>query len=287
MYVTLSRTARQKVRKTCRSLPMICLAATLMIAAGCASVPAYRTHPDLAQRKSAIKTVGLLPPLLKMYEEQYRFGLNNIVPHDDWSREAAEAIQKAFLGETAVMRMPLTVIKEDEGEVGDILNLFSVVDFSIQRHVYDTFAKEPFPEKARSFDYFLGPARETMERYHVDAVWIVTGFNLVPTTGAQVGDAVATFLGILGAMGGGPGPLLLKKFELRAALVDKNGDILFYIKLDDSNVQQSERQAGQFDVLKGGPDLAPAGPRADIRDPRYVKRYIRALLAEYRTVAAQ
>ncbi len=77
----------------------------------------------------------------------------------------------------------------------------------------------------------------------------------------------------------------LKKIELRAALVDRSGDVLFYTILDESNVRQSEPPR-QSEVLKGSPDPAPKGS-PDIRDPKHAKRYIRALLTEYRREVAQ
>ncbi len=267
------------------------LAVFLTAAAGCASAPLYRTHPELPQRKSTIKTAGLLPPMITMYEEQYKFGLNKLIPHDDWSPGAAEAVRKAFLDETAAIRMPLKFIDGEDRELNDMADLFSAVDFSIQRHVYDTNLKEMFPEKALSFDYSLGPAWEMMDRHQVDAVWIVTGFNLLPTTGAQVGDAVQHFVAILSALGGGPGvAFTLKKIELRAALVDKSGEIVFYTKLDESNVPRAGRNADSLTVLHGeytDQGAEEGSLKKDIRDPRVARQYIRALLSEYRKAVAQ
>lgn len=274
-------------------LPACLLAVLMAAAAGCASAPSYRTHPDLPQRTSTIRTVGLLPPMITMYEEQYKFGLNKVVLHDEWSPDAANAVRRAFIDETAAIRMPLTVIDGEDREANDLLDLFSVVDASIQRHSYEQESgalppREPFPEKLRSFEYSLGPAGEMMERHQVDAVWIVTGFNLLPTTGARVADTVAVFIGILSAMGGGPGPLILKKTELRAALVDKNGAIVFYTKLDESNVPQAERKPGHYDAVQGERTIDQAAEepvKKDMRDPRFARRYIRALLSEYQEAA--
>src|SRR5512134_344893 len=70
-------------------------------AAGCASIPAYKAHPELLQRKGGIRTIGLLSPAVGMYEEQPRFGLNKLEQHDEWSPAAVEAVANAFISETA------------------------------------------------------------------------------------------------------------------------------------------------------------------------------------------
>ena len=274
------------------SFPMACLLTVFMTAAaGCASAPLYRTHPEWPQRKSTIKTVGLLPPMISMYEEQYRFGMHKVVPHDDWSREATDAVQKVLIDEMAALGLPAKVVDEEDRDLDDMLDLYSAVDMSINRHAwedhgsfygevgvvhsppqaYDNLKEiEPFPGKARSFDYSLGPVREALERHQVDAVWIVTGFNLLPTTGAEVGDEAAYFFAFVGALAGAnTNPSVLKKFELRAALVDKNGEIVFYAILDKWNVPTEE------------------GVKEDARNPRFARRYIRALLAEYRKAVAK
>lgn len=292
MLFAINRNTRQDGPGTFLSIQMICLLTVFIMAAvGCASAPIYRAHPELPQRAGTIKTVGLLPPMVSMYEEQYKFGLNKMVPRDDWFREATEAVKKAFIDEMAAIRMPAKVIKGEDPDLNDMLDIYSAVDVSIARHVYGDW-KEMFPEKARSFDYSLGPARELMERHQVDAVWIVTGFNLLPTMGAQWGDATGTFLEIMSALGGhGLPSVKLKKFEFRAALVDKSGEIVFYAKLDESDVPQERQNAGQFDAAQGerttGQAAAEEPVKEDMRDPRFAGRYVRALLSEYRKAVAQ
>ncbi len=273
------------------------MAVFMTVGTGCASTPSYRISPDLPQGYRAIRTMGLLPPRVSLYEEQYRFGLNNIVPREDWSRAAVETLQKSFLDEASAIRMPLTVIKNDDSDVGDVLDLFGAVDLSIQKHAYESESgafppREPFPEKLRSFDYSLGPLQGMMERHQVEAIWIVIGVNLLPTAGAQWGDAGQTLIAILAAMGGAPvGTLTLKKIELRAALVDKSGKILFYTRLDESNVPQVKQTPGGYNVLQGGysTDQGPEQGQIekDIREPRFARRYIRELLSEYQTEAAR
>ena len=266
--------------------PVACLSAVLtLVAAGCAGAPVYRTNPDWPQRKGSIKTIGLLPPMISVYEEQFRYGLNQVVLHDDWTREAADAVRNAFIEESSARHLPVKVIDGDDRDWTDLLDLYVAVDLSITRHVWEDHGlfyrdagvihtpplpydnlkdMEPFPEKARTFDYSLGDARETMERQQVDAAWIISGFNLLPTAGAQARDVADYFFSTIGSLAGSPtNPSVMRKLEIRAALVDQSGQIVFYAILDDSNVPGEE------------------GAKEDLRDPGLARRYVRALLSAY------
>lgn len=237
------------------SFRTICLLVVLITTAtGCTS--SYRTHLELPQRKSAIRNVGLLPPLISMYEEQ--IGLN-LVLHDDWSRQATESLRTAFVDEMAVDRLPLILISGESHEANAMADLFKVVEFSIGRHAYDNAFEETFPEKVHPFDYSLGAAREMMEEHQVDAVWIVSGYNLLPTTGAQLRDVNEIFHTLVSAMT--YSPRVLTKVEFRAALVDKSGPILFYYK-----------------------DWPSPG---DVRDPSFARGLVRELLSSYREAVSQ
>lgn len=234
------------------SFHTICLLVVLITTAtGCVS-PKYRLHPELLQRKNAIRTVGLLPPMVTMYK-------SGLVVNDNWSHEARESLRKAFVDEMAAVGLSLTPISGESREANDIADLSKAVDFSIGRHAYDNRFQETFREQVLSFDYSLGSTREMMERHQVDVVWVVTGYNLPPTPGR---DALAILLTILlNVMGPFPGPMPVTKIEFRAALVDKSGTILFYYR-----------------------DWPPSG---DLRDPRFARERVRELLSEYRMAVAQ
>jgi hypothetical protein len=151
---------------------MICLhIVTMLVAAGCAA-PRYRTNAELLLRSGDIRTVGLMPPDIKMYEEQVRFKL---VPHDDWSRQAAESVSKAFVEELASGHMRPIPLGEDDAELNDMADLYGAADLSIRTHYYKNYIDDRFSEKSRPFDYDLGPAKEAMERHGVDTV----GFHLL------------------------------------------------------------------------------------------------------------
>ena len=98
-----------------------------------------------------------------------------------------------------------------------------------------------------------------MEEQQIDAVWIVSGYNLLPTGGAQLTDVKEISLTLV--HGGSHNPRVLTKVEFRTALVDKSGSILFYYK-----------------------DWPSSG---DVRDPRFARGLIRELLSNYRKAVAQ
>jgi len=142
--------------------------------AGCASAPLYRVHPELSQRIGAIKTVGLLPPVLSIYEYQATWLGYDLVPHDDCSPAAADQVTKAFISELAAASSPFVVIGgKEEPDFDEMVELFRPVDFSLQRHAYEEESgemppREPFPGKLHFPEYSLGAAQEAMLRKGVD-----------------------------------------------------------------------------------------------------------------------
>lgn len=279
-----------------RLLSSALLAAVLAAATGCASVPSFRTHSDLPQRKSGIRSVGLLPPVIILSEEQARFGLNKLVHQVLWSDAAVDAVSRAFSAEMAADRIPLVQLSTDDPAVKELAELYTAVELSIQKHAWETRSgemppREPFPEKVRVLDYSLGPVRELMERHHVDAVWFVRGFNLLPTAGTRVKEGVEVLLSIVAAMGGAPVPVMqLKKIELRAALIDWSGSVLYYGVADEERGGQPVDEVTAAYAPEGEvPASAMTADRAylavDLRDPQVARHYLRAALKGYRQEA--
>ena len=278
-----------------RSLLFVLLAAALTAAAGCASAPTYRASPELPQKRSGIRTVGLLPPVIELSEEQPRFGLNKLVEQVLWSAAAVDTVTRAFSEQMADDHIQLVQISTNDTEVNELVDLYKAVEYSINRHAWEKelgemVPRETFPEKVRAFDYSLGPAKKLMERYHVDAVWFVRGFNRLPTTGTKVKEGLETLLSIMAAVGGHAAPAIqYKKVELRVALIDRDGNVLYY------GVADEERAGQPVGELPG--ESAPAGElpaltserpylSIDLRDPLVARHYIKAALSGYRAGAA-
>lgn len=268
----------------------------LAAAAGCAAAPSYRASSGFPRRSGGIRTVGLLPPVIAMFEEQARFGMNKLVPQDSWSLTAAEVVSRVFAEEASAGCVSLVAIGTEDPEAKELDELYNAVDFSIGRHAWEKRSeemppREPFPEKVRAFDWSLGPAVEFMERHDVDAVWIVRGYNGLPTTGARVKEAVEFVLGVLAAAGGGGGPnLAFRRIELRAALVDRTGSVLYYGVADERAGFPAEERARETASAGDAPGSGPMEERTtlavDLRDPRVVRHYVKAALSGYRPKGA-
>lgn len=270
-----TRCAGERGRTTLRwLLPVIMLAA-----AGCASIPSYKMHSELPQKKGAIRTVGLLAPEIRMYEEQPRFGVNETVPHAEWAPAAEDSVAEAFSAEMAALGVKVVAIPADDPELREMAELFSAVAFSMQRHAWDRPTQtmpptEVFPEQEKALDYSVGPLWATLEKHQVDAVWMVRGFNLLPTHGARVKDGLEVTIGILAALGGAAAPAMtLKKVGLSAALIDRDGRILYY-GMSDDRAEAPDGETGLEDVAK------------DLRDRRAARYYLKAALAGHRAEAA-
>lgn len=243
--------------------------------AGCASVPElHRAHPALAQRKAEIGSAGLLPPLIAIYEEQAALPTREWVPRAEWSAAAADAATRAFAEEMALDAIPVVRIRKEDPGAQDLAGLYRAVEFSFLRHAWhagklDSLI-ETFPEKAQFFEYSVGPVKELMERYQVDALWIVRGFSVVPTTGARVMDAVETAVGILSALGGGVGPVVRRKIAISVALIDKSGNVIYYGMANDTVSRRD--------------DQAIAG--SDFRNAGIARDLVRNALRQYRRATA-
>ncbi len=283
MMASGSRLRPDPSRRPSRVSFLAASAALVVAAAGCASIPATRTHPELPQRKAGIRTVGILPPVIKMAQERAQFGLNKVVPNDAWSSVAGEAVSRAFTEEMAADGITVLPVGTDDSEVSELSDLYNAVEFSIRVHSWENQAgsflpQEPFPEKVRALDYAVGPAGEVMERHHVDAFGMVRGFNLLPTAGASAKDGAEIALAVLAAIGGVPVPVMtLKKIELRVVLIDRAGSVLYYGVADDHTAAPSDE----------GESGGGSPPPVDLRDARAARRYVRAALAKYRAGASR
>jgi hypothetical protein len=277
--------------RTSRLVRFVLPAVILIVMSGCASVPSYRECPDLPHKAGGIRTVGLLPPVIAMSEEQARFGANRVVPNEAWSEAADQAVSAAFAREMAAVHVPLVPIALDDADVKELAALYAAVDFSIRRHSWETKTgvfppQEPFAEKLDHLDYSLGAATGIMERYQVDAIWVVRGFNLLPTAGAQAKHGAEVTLAVLAALGGVAVPVTeLRKIELRAALIGRDGTVLYYGLADERAGSPEPEPPATAGTDAEGRSAGSAGEstyiEVDLRDQRAARHYVAAALAGY------
>ena len=269
------------------------LLAAALTAAGCSPATSFRSRSDLARRTGGIKTVGIVTPGIRMFEEQPRFGMNQLVKHDEWAPAAVDAMGKALAAELERQGLKAVAVAEDEAELKEAMALFNAVNFSIQRHAWSDphgamVPREPFPEKMQAFDYTLGPLREGLVRSGIDAVWFVQGYNLLPTHGTRLKEGLEVMVAVIGALALVPVPVFtLKKVNLTIALVDRDGNILYTAAVDDQRTGQAVKERPGQPLPPRG-ELDPPRPAEqeflenDLRDPLVARHFIKALLAGYR-----
>lgn len=219
---------------------------------GCAP-KAYRAHPELEMRVKNIKTQGLIPPDIKIYELTAG-GVQEL--RDDWCDSGKENVLTAFMeifkGKPIEIK-PLVIDKDIEEEMEEIQALYRAVSTSIQLHTYGPFL---FPEKQKNFDYSIGSVERILQRYGSDALIFVHGFDEISTGGRKALTATGVLIGAI------TGVAIMPKAGITAlsvALVDKSGSILWY------SIKSSQ----------GGHDL---------REPDSTARLVESILSDFPTL---
>lgn len=213
------------------------LAACAAGAAANAADPPDDTQAAEPQRASPGRNAGLLPPAVVWFDVDD--GPNAApVPNVAASAAASDAVRVAFLTAMAARAGELTVLGADALGLIDLSPLYRVPGLLAQGD------ERPLPEAALSVELPPGSVGKVLEPHRLDALWIVTGVVLLPRGSAGVPGTTGAAARLL----------------LRAALVDRQGRVLFSDVVDQGAVTQ-----------------------VDLRDPEVARRQVTALLAEYRT----
>lgn len=111
----------------------------------------------------------------------------------------------------------------------------------------------------KKFEYSIGPIQNILNKYGVNGLILVTGFDEISSAGRQTLKAVGIIAGLALAASGVGGAIIIPRSGITlvsVALVDSSGDILWY------NIKSSE----------GGYDL---------RKPESATDLLRTILADY------
>ncbi len=241
------------VRKWIILVLCLCL---LFVVFGCAPV-SYRAHPQFEMRSKDIKTTGLLSPDIKVYEFTAG-GMREL--RDDWCVKGKDNVQKAMMDclmEKAFTIKPIAVDPDMEEELSDIYALYRAVNISINLHT--RIEGQQFPEKVKNFDYSIGSMEKILNRYGGDALFFVTGFDEISTSGRQVLKAVGIIAGVAVAAAGVGGAIIVPRSGITlvsVALVDPSGAILWY---------NLKANAGGY----------------DLRQTESATKFVREVLADY------
>lgn len=201
-----------------RRFPLFFLAgiSLLVCLPGVALADFFVTHAEMAARMETIKTIGLLPPEIRIYELSAG-GISEL--KEDWTALGKENVTRAmvekFGGRLIEIRME-SLDNASRTELEEIRSLYRHVALSFLNH---TEGPDAFPGKKERFDYSLGPMEKLLAELKVDALLFVGGVDRISTGGRK---ALAA-LGIIGGvvfLPGGTG--------LSIGLADGTGSILWY-----------------------------------------------------------
>ncbi len=265
---------------------------------GCALNPTYPTHlanMELPARHENVHRAGFLMPNIAVYKEP---ASKKLVYQGDWSRDVGKTVLSEWTKEMKSFGMPMIEISGDDPEAKEILDLMVAVEMAIQRHAmgrkeYDQ--NEIIVGKKQMTDYSVGPVRAFMERNKIDALWVVTGKNLIPTTGRtalQIAkNTITTILNLSYFFWEGgwyelDAPI---RSELQIALIDDRGLVVYYGYANEYTYKSPESKKVEGGPVLGmtqgnlEPGLEPAGTiRNDLRDPETARLLVRSLAADYR-----
>jgi hypothetical protein len=274
-----------------RTALLLVLMSTLM--GGCAAPPKhYLADTGLPARCRDIHRAGLLPPQIAVYEEQ----VGKIIFLESQSREAGMAVTSVVSEMSNTLPIPTIQLSGDDPEGQNILDLFVAVEVGM---------RGPVPKGSLRYrklsDYSVGPVEAFMERNNVDALWVVTGRNLVSTAGRETLKALHNIVTMMALLTRPTGNLTdvhgfdtSIRAELRLALIDKRGSIIYYGIANEetttvfgSQGTESSTDPGMNQPATGEEASVKTAPGYNLTDTGTVKPLINALFADYRKAVAK
>ncbi len=224
------------IRRICT---VLCVSFILVNFMGCAPA-SYRAHPELDTLVGSIKTIGIVPADIRIYE----MSAGDVEElQDDWSDQGRENVMRASLAGLKnhnVQVKSLTIHKEFENEMEDIQALYWAVSASILRYAY---SEQGIPEKRKNFVYSVGPMKKFLDAQGVDALLLVSGYDEISSGGRKALRALSMVTSIITGVTKRSGMT-----GMSAALVDKSGSVLWY----------------NINVQEGGYDLRDADSAKDM-----------------------
>jgi len=200
----------------------------------------YRARPEFAQTARSVRTVGLVSPVVKVYELTAG---GQTVLKDEWSTQGRKAVTDSLQRALAQKGWKVKVV-ESTPQIKDDLEemrlLYGDVGPSIVRA---TYVYPVFPEKYKNFDYSVGPVRKLLDSAGVDLLVLAYGYDEISSGGRSVVNALNAVFG--GSTGGDS--------FLNVALIDRNGKVLWF---------DVEMARGSF----------------DLRDPASADDFVRRIL---------
>jgi hypothetical protein len=217
-----------------KSLAFLSVLFFLSLAFGCIPLE-HRVHPEFEVRSRNIKTPGLIPPDVKIYEFTAG-GVHELM--DDWSYKGKENILNSLMEnfkEKGFEVNALAIDEDIEEEMEEINAIYRAVSTCIYLHTYGPY---PFPEKKKNFNYSIGSIDKILEKYDSDALIFVYGSDEKSTGGRTALKVVGFLAGALVGTYVGPRADIT---SVSIALVEPSGTILWYC---------IRSRAGGYDLTK-------------------------------------
>jgi hypothetical protein len=218
--------------------------------------PNYRVSPDFGTGMSSARTIGIVPPVIRLYE--LSFGDKHEFK-EDWSAKASESIGQGLV-KTLVARgvaaKLITPSFESDASVQEARVLYEAVQGAIHQATYES----QFPGPTKSFRYSVGDVSELVSQYGVDALLFACGSGEISSTGRDLATG-ASFVATLMTLAGPsyryyniPSPRDPIN-HVSLALVDRTGRVVWY-------------------------DEMAGGSYVDLRNPAEAEKFLVPLLSE-------
>jgi len=138
---------------------------------GC-SAAIERLHPQYSRYRHAMKTMLVLVPEIRVYEQLPDNSRLFDQVHSQKARQAAQQAISRQLQNRHYSVLPIDTDSMSTGDIQNVLSLFRSVNRSIQLH---TIGPQLFPAKKAVFEYHLGTVADILQAYHADGLVLSIG----------------------------------------------------------------------------------------------------------------
>jgi hypothetical protein len=223
LETNLKGRSKMKVNKRVLVFLFACL-----ILSACATVPNYRSNPQLNEKIENTKIIMVIP----LKTDVYQITAGGVQEKmDEWSSQARNNVMTAIQAELGKKTMIFvksfeeTLLSEDQkSNLEETKALFDAVNDSIIVHTYGP-PEQRFQDKIRNFNYSMGREVQELAR-DTDALLFVNCSDQIATTGRKALQAGSVILGAL------VGVYITPQYgvtTVNIALVDSDtGSILWY-----------------------------------------------------------
>lgn len=203
----------------------------------------FRSHPECAARMAALKQVGVVSPVMKLFELT---ASNDRVFQPEWSDQARDHVLSTV--EADLRARGISAVRFDppvgkREELRDVALLYEAVASAI---VQATYANQ-FPAKVARFEYELGDLRDLLGPEN-DALLFAYGYGHISSGGRKALQALSAIVSGVSSRG---------VDRLTLALVDRGGTVLWFDTLASTQYDLRDPDSASSFVHQLTDDLPP------------------------------